>query len=339
MNLDTRKKIILSAVIDAYIRTGEPVGSKVLSELNSLNVSSATIRNEMSELEKMGYLHKPHTSAGRIPSNEGYRYYVQTSLNPYKLTAADKSLLGQLPRDCAGLHQTVNSAADRLAQFLGLAVFAVAPSCSSGVFTFEVLPVGKRSYAVLAISAVGNVKTVFARSDGEVSPAQARKFAAVLNEILSGFPVEQIGRVRLILLANETARVCPECSCLLNAVTQLIEQLKSYELTVCGGENLLSYPEFSNIGAAREYIALLSKHERIMDVLLTDSQAGQLTIRIGDENHVFQNSYASMISMLSDAKIPVAIGVMGPTRMNYAKAAAGFLYLMNQLKTLINEEY
>lgn len=339
MDLDDRKKIILGAVIDAYIRTGEPVGSKALSGLDCLNVSSATIRNEMSELEKMGYLRKPHTSAGRVPSNSGYKYYVQTSLNPYRLTSADKALLGHLPRDGSGLYQTVNAAAERLAQFLGLAVFAVAPSCSSGVFTFEVLPVGKRSYAVLAVSSAGNVKTVFARAEGDVGAVQARKFAAVLNKILSGFPVEQIGRVRLILLANETARVCPECGCLLDAVTQLIGQLKSYELTVCGGENLLSYPEFSSIEMAREYISLLSRHERIMDALLADSQAGQLNIRIGDENHIFQNPYASMISMLSDAKIPVAIGVMGPTRMNYAKTATGFLYLMNQLKNLINEEY
>ena len=339
MSLDDRKKIILSAVIEAYIRTGEPVGSKVLSSLDCLHVSSATIRNEMSELEKMGYLSKPHTSAGRIPSNEGYRYYVQTSLNPYKLTQKERELLSALSNSCGGLFQTVNTAASILADFLGFTVFAVAPTCSGGVYTFEVLPVGKHSCAVLAVGSGGSVKTAFARTEEAISTDQARVFATVLNKTLSSFPIEQIGNVRLMLLASETARACPVCSCLLSAVDTLVEQLKSYELTVCGGENLLSYPEFSSIEVAKEYIAILSRQEQILDELLSGSQAGQLTIRIGDENRVFRNPYASMMSMISDSKIPVVLGVMGPTRMNYAKTAAGFLYMMDRLKNLIDEEY
>ena len=103
MDLDNRKRLILQAVIDSYIRTGEPVGSKFLSHLDFLKVSSATIRNEMSELERMGYLTKPHTSAGRIPSNDGYRYYVRTSMDSYRLTDEEIEQLIVPDGSCRGI--------------------------------------------------------------------------------------------------------------------------------------------------------------------------------------------------------------------------------------------
>ena len=339
MDLDNRKRLILQAVIDSYIRTGEPVGSKFLSHLDFLKVSSATIRNEMSELERMGYLTKPHTSAGRIPSNDGYRYYVRTSTDSYRLTDEEIEQL-MLPNDCAGLYQTVHAVASRLAEFLGFTVFAVSPSCSGGVYTFEVLPAGKHVCAVLAISSGGGVKTAFAKTEKEICMEDARKFASILNEILSKFPIEQIGNVRMMLLSGEVARECPNCVGLLDAVKQLVEQLKSYELMVCGSENLFSYPEFSGIEAAKSYIHLLSAQERILEALLSSGgKSDNPDIKIGDENPVFRNSHASMISIGSDSKIPVVLGVMGPTRMNYARTVAGCRFLINTLKNIIDEEY
>lgn len=338
MDLNGRKHQILTAVIRTYIRTGEPVGSKSLLEAGDLNVSSATIRNEMSDLEKMGYLVKPHTSSGRIPSNDGYRYYVRTSLENYALTPQEMHEL-LLPSQTCGLDATVREACARLAEFTECTTFAVTPTCHDGIFTFEVLPAGKRMLAILAVGQGGSVKTGFAKTERDATPDEAAKLAEILNMVLSRFPVEQIGTVRMMLLESELRRNCPEFGSVLETVRNLIAQIKSYELTIGGSSNLLAYPEFSDIGTARLFIDALSEREQIMDAMLNGREAGGLRIRIGDENGVFRSGDASIIAVDCDAKIPLVFGLIGPKRMDYARMAAGCRYLVQALKAWIDEEY
>ena len=123
--MDDRKRKILSSVVNVYIKTGEPVGSKALLETENLGVSSATIRNDMNDLEQAGYLCKPHTSAGRVPSNMGYRYYVKTSLMPYKLSKTEKTFLSSKIECCVGLTPTIQVLSEHLAEFSRCTVFAL----------------------------------------------------------------------------------------------------------------------------------------------------------------------------------------------------------------------
>lgn len=342
MEMDKRKHQILTAVVRAYIRTGEPVGSKALIESGSLGVSSATVRNEMSDLERMGYLCKPHTSAGRIPSSEGYRYYVRTAMDDYALTDDERRDLAP-SASLGGLYAMVREACARLADFTECTTFAVTPTCHDGIFTFEVLPAGKQTLAILAVGIGGNVKTAFARTDRDATPDEAKALAGVLNDVLSRFPASQIGKVRLLLLENELKRRVPGFESVLEAVSRLVGQVQSYDLTIGGSSNLLSHPEFADIDTARRFIDALGERDRILSALLDGREPGAehdvLTIRIGDENRVFSSPDASLITVDCGAKIPLVFGVIGPKRMDYARMTAGCRYLTHALKQMIDEAY
>lgn len=339
MGLDERKRIILKTVINAYIRTGEPVGSKALAGLEDLKVSSATIRNEMSELEKLGYLTKPHTSAGRIPSSEGYRYYVSNALHSYRLTEGDIKKLTVDPAS-AGLKDTVKDSAEKLAEFSNCVVFAVSPVCTGGVYSFEMMPVGRQTVAVVAISSTGSVKTCFVKTTSDIPPQVLKRLSGMLNNLISGLPAEQISKSVIMLLEKTLEENFPDAVCLVRALDALIEEMKSYDLTICGSSNPLSFPEFSNIEVAKEYINMLSKYDLIKETLLEkEYEPGEFYVRMGDENKFFQNPCACLVSVCCYAKIPVTFGIMGPTRMNYSRLKAGCDEVMEQLKNIINEEY
>ena len=295
MELDERKRVILKTVINAYIRTGEPVGSKALSGMEDLHVSSATIRNEMSDLEKLGYLMKPHTSAGRVPSGEGYRYYVMNALHSYRLTQRDTDrLISDVRR--AGLHNTVEDSAQKLADFSECAVFAVNPVCTGGAYSFGLMPVGKHTDALLAISDVGSVKTGFIKTENEFDQKTLQGISSVLNTVLSGVALEQINKSRLELLKKAIEENFADASGIADAAAELLEELKSYELTICGGTNPLSYPEFSDIEVAKKYINMLSKKHEIKNVLLSaPAEKEDFSVLIGEENPFFPYLYAGLL--------------------------------------------
>ena len=339
MELDERKRVILKTVINAYIRTGEPVGSKALAGMEDLHVSSATIRNEMSDLEKLGYLMKPHTSAGRVPSGEGYRYYVMNALHSYRLTQRDTDrLISDVRR--AGLHNTVEDSAQKLADFSECAVFAVNPVCTGGAYSFGLMPVGKNTVALLAISGVGSVKTGFIKTENEFDQKTLQGISSVLNTVLSGVALEQINKSRLELLKKAIEENFADASGIADAAAELLEELKSYELTICGGTNPLSSPDFSDIAVAKKYRNMLSKKHEIKNVLLSaPAEKEDFSVLIGEENPFFPYPDAGLVRVGCDSKIPVVFGVMGPARMNYARLKAGCSYIVSQLKHRINEEY
>ena len=329
--LDDRKKQILDIVISEYISTGEPVGSKALIERSGLNVSSATIRSEMLELEKMGLLCKPHTSAGRIPSEEGLRLFAKDSINRYSLTEDDLRLLVPAVRASVGLIEAMKDAATRLAEFSGCTVFTASPLYEDGCFTFEVMPAGRKTIAIMAVSASGSVKSVFTRVEKDISVDDAQKLSNILNSVFAGFPVNEINGVRVMLFKDEMNRFCPEYSCVILPVVDLVNSIKSYELCISGGSNLLSYPEFSNIETAREYMQLLDRREDILDELLQTDDDG-IDIKIGEDAHLIKTTPTGIISARTKHKIPIIVGVLGPARMNYSKIIAGCKHDILQLR-------
>ena len=333
--LDDRKKQILNFVVSTYMATGEPVGSKALIERNNLTVSSATIRNEMLELERLGYLCKPHTSAGRIPSSEGLRFYAKNTSNSYSLSQREMSLLVPAFRSCVGLMEMLKTATNCLAEFTGCTVFSAAPAYGDGCFNFEVMPAGNKTIAIMAISRNGAVKSVFSRVETDVTPDDAMKMTKILNTVFAGLPVNQIGSVRLMLFKNELNKNCPQYDCVVVPVMNLVDQIKSYELCISGSSNLLSYPEFSNIEAAREYMELLNRREDILNELLQTGEEGKISIKIGDETNLIKTADAGVVSVNQKDRIPLIIGVLGPARMNYSRIIAGCRHVVMQLKEQI----
>ena len=261
------------------------------------------------------------------------------ALHAYHLTQRDIDRLISDAR-LAGLRNAVEDSAKRLADFSECAVFAVNPVCTGGAYSFGLMPVGKNTVALLAISGVGSVKTGFIRTETEFDQKTLQGIASVLNTVLSGVSLEQINRSRLELLKKAIEENFSDSSEIASAAAKLLEELKSYELTVCGGTNPLSYPEFSEIDVAKKYINMLSKKQEIMKTLLdVPSKESDFSVMIGEENPFFPYQDAGLVRVGCDSKIPVVFGIMGPARMNYARLKAGCSYIVSQLKHKINEEY
>ena len=332
MVLDERKNQILDIVISEYISTGEPVGSKTLIEKSKLRVSSATIRSEMLELEKMGLLCKPHTSAGRIPSQLGLKQFAEKSINRYSLTEDDLRILVPAVRASVGLIEEIKEASARLAEFSGCAVFTASPLSEDGCFTFEVMPAGRKTIAIMAVSASGSVKSVFTKVEKDIGTEDAQKLTNILNSVFSGFPVNEINGLRVMLFKDEVSKNFPEYSCVIVPVVDLVRSIKSYELCISGSSNLLSYPEFANIETAREYMQLLDdRREDIIDELLQTSD-GDIDIKIGEDAHLLKTTPTGIVSAKVNSGIPIVIGVLGPARMNYSKIIAGCKHVILQLR-------
>ncbi len=331
MVLDERKNQILDLVISEYISTGEPVGSKTLIEKSKINVSSATIRSEMLELEKMGLLCKPHTSAGRIPSQKGLKQFAEKSINRYSLTEDDLHILVPAVKASVGLIEAIKDASVRLAEFSGCAVFTASPLSEDGKFTFEVMPAGKKAIAIMAVSSSGAVKSVFTKVDREITANDAQKLTNILNSAFAGFPVNEINGVRVMLFKDEVTKNIPELNCVIVPVVDLVQSIKSYELCISGSSNLLSYPEFANIETAKEYLQLLDRRDDIIDELLQTSDNG-IDIKIGDDSHLLKTTPAGIVSAKINNRIPIVIGVLGPARMNYSKIIAGCKHVVLQLR-------
>ncbi len=338
MNLDGRKKLILSAIVSAYIETGEPVGSKTLLVRENLGVSPATVRNEMSELERLGFLKKNHTSSGRIPSNAGYHFYLNT-LAPYRLTAKEAALLDHPFETCAGLEELLEASTRRLAAFSGCTVFGVSQTCPDGIYQFEVLPAGKRIFAVMVIASGGSVKNYFYRANDDVTADEATVLTRILNTAVGGFPIDQIGSVRMMLLDHEIQKYCPKHRSIVDTVKKILSNVREYDLHIGGTENLLSHPEFSDIETARGFIGMLSTREHILEALTANRPNDEIEIRIGAENGLFNSPNASLITLFCDNKVPVMLGLMGPTRMDYARTIAGCNHMLQHLKAFIEQVY
>lgn len=338
MALDARKQFILSSIVSAYIETGEPVGSKTLLTRERLNVSPATVRNDMSELERLGYLQKTHTSSGRIPSNSGYRYYVQT-LTPYRLKQKELEALNSAFESAVSLEELLEASTRRLAAFSGCTVFGISPHCPDGIYQFEVLPAGKKILAIMVIASGGAVKNYFYRAKEPVSPEDAVTLTKIINTVFSGFPIDRIGEVRLMLLEHEIRKSCPKHLGIMDTVRKILSGVRDYELHIGGTENLLSHPEFSDIETARGFIEMISAREHILEAMLANRPTDEIEIRIGSENGIFNSPHASLITLFCDKKFPVMLGLMGPTRMDYARTIAGCNYFMKHLKNFIDREY
>lgn len=337
MDLDERKRKILSAIVSAYIETGEPVGSKTLIDRENLTVSSATVRNEMSELERLGYLKKTHTSSGRVPSNLGYRYYVNT-LQPYALTETERSDLGEGFETCAGLNDLLELATRHLAHFSGCTVFGVSPHSPDGTCRFEVVPAGRKTMAVMVITG-GTVKSYFCRSEHEITSRDAERLSEILNSLLAGIPSEQIGNLRLILLERAVRDACPDHLCIVPTVKKILGEAKDFDLHIGGTENLLNYPEFADIDTARDFVGMLASRKDILSALLAARPTDPIEIRIGADNGLFQSPHASLITLFSNEKFPVLLGLMGPIRMNYARTIAGCNHFLLRLNDYLGREY
>ncbi|HEY8358206.1 MAG TPA: heat-inducible transcriptional repressor HrcA [Ramlibacter sp.] len=313
MKLDDRAKLLLKALIERYIAEGQPVGSRTLSRASGLELSPATIRNVMSDLEELGLVASPHTSAGRIPTARGYRLFVDTMLTANRTDFATPSLPADQPQKViANAAQMLSN----LSQFVGV---VVAPKRSSVFRHIEFLRLSERRFLVIIVSPEGDVQNRVVHTAADYTQSQLAEAANYLNAHYAGLTMEQV-RERL---KNEVDELRSEIVLLMQTAVDASSDAMTQdqeEMVISGERNLLAVSDFSSdMGHLRRAFELFEQKTQLMRLLDVSSQAEGVRIFIGGESHIVPFSELSVVSAPYevDGQVVGTLGVIGPTRMAY----------------------
>lgn len=335
MKLDQRKMNVLSIVVDEYIKTGEPVGSKTIIENFNLNVSSATIRNDMAALEKMGFLQQPHTSAGRIPSYLGYRMYIEKLMNPEILSDEEKQRIDDKLLSGGATAQTVlENAIEALSDATGLAVVNSTNMLQFSVITrVEVIPAGKKLYALLMITSTGDIKNKICRLEFDLTHEQLGFFTDFINENLKGKNIENLTPAMLQNLAVALGSYMISLSPLLYAVYELSEEFYKDNVKVSGQQKLLGQGEIDSAEALKFF-----NEKQEISQLLSNAFSGMQVV-FGKENDTFTVTNSSMIMAPYQigGELGGSFGVIGPLRIDYAKVIPYMKYLSESVTRMLSQ--
>ena len=338
--LSERKKRILKAIVDAHIVDGEPVGSKYIMQDEHLNCSSATIRNEMAELEALGYLEQPHTSAGRVPSELGYRFYVDSLIESYAMTTKEITEINKLLKSKMNELDQILMAASKLAGNLtNYTSFVMKPRASSvSIKRFDVIYVDRHSLLLVMISDGGAVVTKRLSVEQGVSQLTATDLAAALNDHISGLTANEITLPIIVELENAMGDKAGIVNPIIKIIYESMNELDDGDLKISGMDRLLQYPEYSNKDQLRELLGAFEKKEDILE-LVSDPESDGVNVVIGSESSVkvMNNSALVFKPVVRDGKTLGAIGIIGPRRMDYAKVVATIEGLAGNVESILNE--
>lgn len=320
--LSERKKQILRAVVEAHIEGGEPVGSKYIVQNNLLSCSSATIRNEMAELEQLGYLEQPHTSAGRVPSELGYRFYVDSLVEQYANTTRDIAKINHLLKLKMGeldhILDTASKLASSLTNYTGIAIKPRALSVTMS--KFELVSIDEKNFAMVMITSSGVVKTKKVKSPAAYSPSALTSLSELLNSSICGMVADMITLPIIMNLENEMGDNAFLVNPAIKAVYEVMNELDGGELKYSGLNHLLSYPEYADTEHLGNLLGTLEEQKDILD-LVSAPERDDINVLIGSESSVKEMNNSSLVfkPIKKNGKTVCMIGVLGPRRMDYKK--------------------
>lgn len=311
--LDDRAKLLLKALVERYIADGQPVGSRTLSRASGLELSPATIRNVMSDLEELGLIASPHTSAGRIPTARGYRLFVDTMLTVQRDDLPSASLAPDQPQ------RVIANAAHLLSNLSHFVGVVMAPRRSSVFHHIEFLRLSEKRYLVIIVSPEGDVQNRVVFTESDYTQAQLVEAANFLNANYAGLAIEQV-RERL---KGEVEQLRAEIAQLMQAAVQVTSEAMSEsqdEVVISGERNLLAVSDFSgDMSHLRRAFDLFEQKTQLMRLLDISSRAEGVRIYIGGESQVVPFEELSVVSAPYevDGQVVGTLGVIGPTRMPY----------------------
>ncbi len=338
VELDERKLKILRAIVRNYLETGEPVGSRTISKYTDLNLSSATIRNEMADLEELGYILQPHTSAGRIPSDKGYRLYVDQMMAEKEKEVQE--IREQLLQKEEKMDQLLKQTAKLLANDTNYAAMVSAPVVRGNKVKFVQLSRVDTEHLVAVVVAEGNlIRNNMISISSPIDDETLLKLNILLNTSLNGLSLSQIN---LGMIANIKAQAGAHediVSEVLDAVAETIGQDEDLEIYTSGAKNIFRYPELADNQNASEIISAFeeknSLHSFVRQTLEEESQNG-IQVYIGSESPVSSMKDCSVVTATYDLGegMKGTIGIIGPKRMDYEKVVDTMKSIMNQLNTV-----
>lgn len=337
MDLDERKIKILKAIIQTYLYTGEPVGSRTISKFTDLNLSSATIRNEMSDLEDMGYIVQPHTSAGRIPSDKGYRFYVD-NLMQEKIAEVDE-MKEIILKKADKLDKTLKQVARLLAANTNYATMISTPQYKGKKLRFIQLSKVDEHQILAVMMIEGNIiKNKVIESQDIIHEEDVVKLNLVLNTFLQGLSLQEINMELIGRMKQQAIGHNQIISDVIDAVASAIQEEDSMEIYTSGATNLLKYPELSDTQKASELLYELEEKKGLTDLVSNrlsreDSEKNSIQVYIGDESPINTMRDCSVVTATYELEEGVqgTIGIIGPKRMDYKKVVSNLQTMMEQL--------
>lgn len=320
--LSDRKKMILKAVIDAHIACGEPVGSKLLANNQQIALSSATIRNELAELTEMGYLMQPHTSAGRVPSEQGYRFYVDSLMECYERTSSEISELNEmLKQRTRQLDRIIDDAGRLMSTLTNYPAIAVkSHPRSQTVRRFNLMLLDPYSFLLIMVIAESNVITKTLRSQIPLSEEELASVQRVLNAKLAGKEPDGLTLTEMMEIEAAMGRLGSLASPIIKCIYESLRGDTRSDLRIEGVDRFLEYPEFSSVDRLKSMLEMLSNEQELLEIV-EGAQGDHVNVYIGSENAADQTGDSTLIfkTIVVDGRPIGAIGVIGPCRMDYSK--------------------
>lgn len=339
--LTDRQLLILQVVVDDFIRSAQPVGSRTLSKKEEINFSSATIRNEMADLEELGFIEKTHSSSGRVPSEKGYRYYVDHLLSPQLLTVSDTTKIKSVfAEHIVELEAIVQKSAQILSEMTNLTSIVLGPRVvNHKLKQIQMIPLSTETAVAIIVTDTGHVESKTLTLPSSVNPSDIEKMVNILNERLAGVPLTELKdkmykEVAMLLRTHITNYEH------LFLMMQNTLQLKTDEKAFIGGKtNMLSHPEFHDVGKIQSLLRMM-EHEQQLYQLLRGNKAG-IDVKIGRENEVSEMENCSLITAsytIGDEQLGT-VAILGPTRMPYSRIISLLQLISSDLSNALTRLY
>jgi len=338
MSIDDRKIKILQAIINDYIRTGDPVGSRTIAKNYNLGIGSATIRNEMADLEDMGYLEQPHASAGRIPSSKGYRLYVDKLMDNQRLTVEEDLKIKQYIIDSAMLEvdKIVKQTSALLSELTKLTCVIESPSVKkSFVKSIQLIKIDDYNLVSVFLTDTGLIKNHIMKLNSRVPHIETlMRINQVINNRLVNLSIEEINLEVINNLKKDLGEYEEIFNAILPVLYETLNTTDSSEVFMEGTTNIFNYAEYNDIDKAKEILALFNDKESLMALF---NPQENITISIGDENYKQQAKDCSIISAeYSFRDRPIGkIGLIGPRRINYSKVITIMAEVIKELNNML----
>lgn len=344
MKLDERKLKILQAIIRTYLETGEPVGSRTISKYSDLNLSSATIRNEMSDLEEMGYILQPHTSAGRIPSDKGYRLYVDTMLDDKAQEVQD--MKAELEEKADKIDALLKRVAKLLAVNTNYATLVSGPRYQSKKVKFiQLTAVDEESMLVVIVLDNNDVKNQMLHIKEPMDQETMLKLNFILNTTLNGLDVMDMNLAVIQKIKEEMGAHSSVIDSVLELIGSALTENEDLEIYTSGATNILKYPELADKSNAAQLLSVFEEKEVLnewieQEPVTQDDENHAIQVYIGGETKVESMKDCSMVTATyrMDEGVYGKIGIVGPKRMDYDKVVATLQSMMTQLDDIFKEK-
>ena len=340
MELSERKKKVLRSVVDLYIRTAEPVGSKAITEMPDMKYSSATIRNEMAELTAMGYLEQPHTSAGRIPSAAGYRLYVDELMMDYRLSIDEThSINTAIEEKMQRVDKMVEKVAKLVSQATNLpAITAAARSASTSIQHFELVQAGPGNIILVLMLPGDQVVNKLIKLPVNLAEADLKLLSALLNATMTEVPLEGLTGELMEKVMRSAGNAASLVPVILDFVQETLKNQGATNVAVAGQSRLLGLPEYRDVDKAQRVLESMDE-DALANLPAVMRGANGTKVIVGPENVADELKDSSVVMTKFDIGegMQGVIGVVGPTRMDYAKVTARLSYFAESLSKMFTK--